>query len=264
MPLPAAVAAAGLAAAGGIAQGIINSKVNNQNVDKTIAANRYLAEYSYSKDLEMWNRSNQYNSPAAQMQRLKDAGLNPNLVYGSGAVGNTSGAIPKYNTPTAEYSYKPPVDIPMMLSMFQDFQIKNAQIDNLKAQREAMERTILNKDLQNNFLASSLPDRLKKAGGEAELAWDRSFILDKQFSQMLELFPYQLDYARGRVGFQSTQQEKMLQETKKVMSQTEYQKLINDWYVTKTIGTLIGQGMNSVTKMFPVRTPLKINRRNYD
>lgn len=28
---------------------------------------------------------NQYNSPVAQMQRLKEAGLNPNLVYGNGA-----------------------------------------------------------------------------------------------------------------------------------------------------------------------------------
>lgn len=35
--------------------------------------------------LEDWNRQNAYNSPAAQMERLKLAGLNPNLVYGHGA-----------------------------------------------------------------------------------------------------------------------------------------------------------------------------------
>lgn len=32
-----------------------------------------------------WARSNQYNSPLSQMQRLREAGLNPHLVYGNGA-----------------------------------------------------------------------------------------------------------------------------------------------------------------------------------
>lgn len=34
--------------------------------------------------LKDWAAQNEYNSPKAQMQRLRDAGLNPNLVYGSG------------------------------------------------------------------------------------------------------------------------------------------------------------------------------------
>uniref|UniRef100_A0AAU8B5V3 DNA pilot protein n=1 Tax=Dulem virus 90 TaxID=3145801 RepID=A0AAU8B5V3_9VIRU len=32
-----------------------------------------------------WKANNDYNSPASQMQRLEEAGLNPNLVYGNGA-----------------------------------------------------------------------------------------------------------------------------------------------------------------------------------
>ena len=39
-------------------------------------------------DLDMWNRQNAYNTPAMQMQRLKDAGLNPALMYGQGTTGN--------------------------------------------------------------------------------------------------------------------------------------------------------------------------------
>lgn len=42
----------------------------------------------------MWNAQNAYNTPAAQMERLKEAGLNPMLVYGHGSVvGNTAGAM---------------------------------------------------------------------------------------------------------------------------------------------------------------------------
>lgn len=66
----------------------------------TNAQSMELAEYQYQKNLEMWNRQNEYNAPTAQMQRLKDAGLNPNLVYGNGSVGNASSEPPKYQAPT--------------------------------------------------------------------------------------------------------------------------------------------------------------------
>lgn len=78
------------------------NEANLQAVRETNRANRELAEYAYSRDLEMWNRQNQYNSPSAQMERLKAAGLNPNLVYGHGAVGNVSSAIPRYQVPQVQ------------------------------------------------------------------------------------------------------------------------------------------------------------------
>lgn len=115
-------------------QSWIESKVQKRNVDKTILANKEMAKYAYSKDLEMWQKNNEYNSPENQMLRLKGAGLNPNLVYGTGAVGNTSGQIPKYQSPQQEYNYKPPTNLPQTLSQFQDVQLRQAQIDNLKSQ----------------------------------------------------------------------------------------------------------------------------------
>lgn len=68
----------------------------------TNAANMEIAKYQYEKNLEMWNRNNEYNSPQAQMQRLKNAGLNPNLVYGNGAVGNASSTPPQFEAPTMQ------------------------------------------------------------------------------------------------------------------------------------------------------------------
>ena len=43
--------------------------------------------------LDMWERQNAYNTPSKQMQRLKDAGLNPALMYGQGNVGNAQQAM---------------------------------------------------------------------------------------------------------------------------------------------------------------------------
>ena len=43
--------------------------------------------------MKSWQLMNDYNHPIQQMERLKAAGLNPLLVYGSGSVaGNTTGA----------------------------------------------------------------------------------------------------------------------------------------------------------------------------
>lgn len=52
----------------------------------TNRANKKTALEIYDKQradaLADWNRNNQYNTPAAQMQRFKEAGLSPHLIYG--------------------------------------------------------------------------------------------------------------------------------------------------------------------------------------
>lgn len=41
-----------------------------------------LNQQNYENQLDMWNRTNDYNHPANQMSRYMEAGLNPNLIYG--------------------------------------------------------------------------------------------------------------------------------------------------------------------------------------
>lgn len=60
------------------------------------AQQKKLIDHQFNKNVEMWNKQNEYNSPSAQMERLQQAGLNPNLVYGNGAVGNTTSDAPQY------------------------------------------------------------------------------------------------------------------------------------------------------------------------
>ena len=59
----------------------------------TNSANEEMQQEQNKWNLEQWHRNNAYNSPAAQMQRLKAAGINPDLMYGQnagGASGNSS------------------------------------------------------------------------------------------------------------------------------------------------------------------------------
>lgn len=46
-----------------------------------------------SDQMRMMDRMNKYNSPASQMKRFEEAGLNPHLVYGQGSPGNQSSPV---------------------------------------------------------------------------------------------------------------------------------------------------------------------------
>ena len=46
------------------------------------------------QNIKFWNMQNAYNTPKEQMARLQDAGLNPNLIYGSNANTGTAGSVP--------------------------------------------------------------------------------------------------------------------------------------------------------------------------
>ncbi len=76
------------------------------------------------------------------MSRLREAGLNPNLVYGSGsAAGVTSPATsPKYQTVRTDYSKRQsPLQALDMLGAYQDFKMKNAQIDLVRSEADSSE-----------------------------------------------------------------------------------------------------------------------------
>jgi len=121
---------------GGIIQGIGSGKRQRKNIRAQKQADLELAEYAYSKDLEQWERENLYNSPAAQMGRFEEAGLNPHLIYGQGSVaGNTAGQGPKYQQVRTNYSgVKPMINPLQIIGAFQDIEMKNAQIDLVRQQ----------------------------------------------------------------------------------------------------------------------------------
>ena len=78
LTLPVATLLAGLGSAAG----------NTVSQLSTNAAQRKWNEAMYNRQrqdaLADWARTNEYNSPLAQMQRLREAGLNPHLIYGGG------------------------------------------------------------------------------------------------------------------------------------------------------------------------------------
>ena len=137
-------AAVALAAATGLSSVLgsgLSYAASKYTTDQTNKANRQLAEYQYSKDLEMWNRQNTYNSPQAQMSRFQDAGLNSNLIYSQGNPGNAT-TIPKYEAPTMQRMDVPRIDMGVApaLDMYYNAKQKDAQISQTKAQTDLIQK----------------------------------------------------------------------------------------------------------------------------
>jgi len=81
---------AGQSVLGGLASSI-GSIFGGSSRRKSYHRSKRLMQYQMGLDKQMFDYQNAYNTPMAQMQRLKDAGLNPALMYGQGTTGNASG-----------------------------------------------------------------------------------------------------------------------------------------------------------------------------
>ena len=125
--------------------GIGTSLYNAYNQEKTNRDNQKKADRDYlqsRKDtLADFDRVNSYNSPLQQMTRLRQAGLNPNLVYGKGA-DNTASTInsPKKTSPDIQPVPFDSDKISTALQLGTQLKFQQEQTDNLVTQRELMEK----------------------------------------------------------------------------------------------------------------------------
>lgn len=88
-------------------------------------------EQNHEWAVEAENRERLYNSPVAQMQRLKEAGLNPNLIYGSGAsTGNLNARTSTADAPQLSFNA---LD---RIRAIREKQMQDRQMENLDVQND--------------------------------------------------------------------------------------------------------------------------------
>lgn len=135
MPINPAIIAAGI----GVAGTLIGNRANNQ-----AAQNANMLSYQQQMSMnaqqnkfnvDQWTRNNDYNSPEAQRQRLRQAGLNPNLVYGSGNGGNQPASPVSAANASAPNVRANRYDVPTNpILNYLNAQSQEAQTSNLRAQ----------------------------------------------------------------------------------------------------------------------------------
>lgn len=130
-----ALIGAGMSAGGGLAS-TAGSLANNW-MSRKWSEDMY--ERQFADQVDFWNMQNVYNSPVQQMARLKEAGLNPRLIYGqsSGGASGTAGLMRPPSPTKPEFQN---FDLggaltrsAPWLSQMYDLEIKAAQKSNIEA-----------------------------------------------------------------------------------------------------------------------------------
>lgn len=137
--------AATITAGAQIASSGINAMAQSNLNKKTQKWNEKIMAQQRQQSLSDWTMQNEYNSPQAQMARLKAAGLNPNLIYGK--IDNSSAAVRSTDAKTWNPS-APRIDLNagQVMSSYFDTKMKVAQTNNLEVQNTNLALEALYKD----------------------------------------------------------------------------------------------------------------------
>lgn len=194
------ILSAALPIGGGIINAFSNAKANKTNLQiarEYNQAQRELAEYQAQWSEQMWNRQNEYNTPSAQMERFKAAGLNPNLIYGQGNAGNAQGAPSYPDVKQTAPSVRPVIQDGLGTGQaMQNFlQAQALQLDNakrrqnlelfpyqqqmaqLKVFNEGIKQTLQNQQVARNAKQLSILDRQLEAQTQAAEQTVKNLIL---------------------------------------------------------------------------------------
>ena len=176
----------------------------------------------HKRNIEIWQMQNAYNHPSAQMARLREAGLNPNMLYGQGVKGATgqSSSAPEVAPRT------PPPNLSEAFTQYQNTETSGLQNDNLRATNtllkqdsilktlDAVNKTGKNKaqKLVNNQLEDFLQtqvngmkvtNRLKQS--QSALNYTEHDILSRIGDERVEMFLIQLENAKKLGTLRETQ-----------------------------------------------------------
>lgn len=167
-----------ITAGAGLLTGGLNSIFQKKQQDK-----------SWAKQVEFWNMQNEYNTPANQMKRFQDAGLNPNLIYGQGNPGNAS------NTPNFQVSaHTSPVGAALeALTSVANLELIKSQVEKNQSESIRTQSQTKGIDLENKFNSNTFLPRFWKVTAEAGTAVNKKAMsdIDRQYYSAIKEYSFQ-------------------------------------------------------------------------
>jgi hypothetical protein len=238
--IPAAVSLAGSA---------INGYANYKAQESANVANKELAEYQYLKSQEAWNAQNTYNLPVNQMQRLKDAGLNPNLVYGK-ISDNVAAPAPQYNRPEMKAYTGLNLGVNDAAQLYMTAKMNQAQIANMQEQNELIKS-------QNEVAKQSvISEGIRQAG---MLTSNSRSSLDLDIAKELK----QTSIEAAKANLDKVREEILKIPSDVQLNQVQIKKLYQDIDIDKFNQTMNEMGIQK-TDALPFRFVARIFRRMSD
>lgn len=183
---------------------------------------------------------NQYNSPTEQMARYRSAGLNPNLIYGSGttSAGNAS-SLPSYQ--------RQPQSV-------QDILNAATAVLNL--------RTMKSQELKNNAEAQ---EAIERANGQALANYRAStenHYLDSYLEQRNHEQSARIAILKGNLSMQDYQKEVLNWQAAKLFEDMLYTKFKRDIYEPELLGIKRQELSNASAMLASQLASMYVDRRN--
>jgi urease gamma subunit len=184
-----------------------------------------------------WARTNEYNTPLAQMQRLREAGLNPHLAYGGGP-GNVSQPVRSTDVKTWN-PQAPAFNFGQIADQYMQTRQAGASIDIMQEQKQKIKAEVnqidantlrilsdtTGKDITNKYLAQNIESQIaQRDASKIKLETDTAIALDRnerealRTSKNIEYTTQQIIESKQRVA-KSQQEIENLKEAKNVLVQ---------------------------------------------
>jgi hypothetical protein len=134
---------------------------------------RKLYKQQYKDSISFWNMQNEYNSPKAQMQRLKEAGINPVTPFLKGGGMATGNASSSPQVPTQGSTATTIPDATNTLNAIYDLRMKKQGLSKLTEETEGLKtannRAALEFLYDKLYMAEERQDAYMKRSAETEI-----------------------------------------------------------------------------------------------
>ncbi|WGL31380.1 DNA pilot protein [Dipodfec virus UOA04_Rod_999] len=254
--LGASLVGSGISSALGVGGSALGSAVQNK---KSYKYTKQLQDQQNQWNLEMWNRQNEYNSPASQRARLESAGLNPDLMYGQTSSTGNSNSMPSASDASFKASGPDFSSLGRIYSDSVNNALHRAQVDDifatrdLKLQQAATERSrqSLNRSqsllnlanqagrlLDNKYLARTLKDRVARNTLENTLLESRDALTNsniRSIDSQIEVNNMRIMEMGQNIMTSQTIARLNNQKTAEEAARTYTQNLLNQYFYEKGV-----------------------------
>lgn len=163
--------------AGSIANAVTSKKARKWQSQENERQRQYMSELANRQNqwnLEQWNRENAYNSPSNKMKLLREAGLNPDLMYGQGAGSLQAASSPQLTAgeagPTMDYSkFMPNLELSSIAQNMANARLMNAQAEKVNSETKGQELTNFYQSVLNKYIDEEKRQHITLQYGEITL-----------------------------------------------------------------------------------------------
>lgn len=182
--------------------------------------NRKEAALAFQRQRQLINEANIYNAPVNQMARLREAGLNPNLIYGNGTGSMISASA---GTPPAAHQENVMQNLGIYTSM--------KQLDMQKRQLDLQERDIKLREAQN-------PSIIKKNEAEADKTNSEIDVNTQSMLNMMQDREHRnqlLELNKSALALSNAMQDFSLEERKRLSPLIELNQMLQNEQIMSNI-----------------------------